>query len=503
MIDITDRYTWDSGQTDSYYDHGSITLMPGAQPPTGQTAVLFNYYTHSGTGYLSSTSYDNSIYSTEKIPVYRSSSGIEYNLRDCIDLRPIRASGLSATPYAYANANARVNVTSGGVVVSANTSLTSNVLSPPITTGTIIRVGADTRTVNTVTGLNTVTVDTPFTAAVTNGTIEIVTQNMSYSGGLIQRPTDSMQIDYEYYLPRIDKVIATKDKEFKILSGIPALTPKEPDTIADAMAIYTLYIPPYTATLDSIELNFIDNRRYTMKDISELDNRIYKIEKYLSIKDSETKVIQDPPGNRPIYGTIVDEFNDLTVVDQNIDFAASIENGVLCCYRFTSPFTMKPANSTYVRDKFVTLPFTETTFAAQKLATSDGGQIVTSMIAKYDGFVTLSPESDYFYSVEHKPLNSTVQQNSGTTDAALTTTVLTTIGANNYLTVDQQQLAGHFLRSGSTTTYEVVVPAYSVTPTTTEPTSTMKVPINQVGVTPVTSLQISKGFSTADIDFIP
>ena len=505
MVDITDRYTFDSGQTENYYNHASITLKPGSQPPRGQTAVLFNSFTHSGSGYLTGNSYGGTLYSTEKIPVYKSSSGKLYNLRDCIDLRPVRASGTSVTPYAYSNANARINVASGGYTVTANTALTSNVLSPPITTGTMIRVGSDIRTVNGVSSLTSITVSKPFTAAVTNGTIEVVTQNMSFSGSILQRPTDPMQLDYEYYLPRIDKVTVTKDKEFKVINGVPSLSPQEPSVNDDSMPIYTMYIPAYTASLRSIELNYIDNRRYTMKDISVLDTRIKDIEDYIGLKDSESQIIADPPKspttpliNKPIYGTIVDEFNDLSIVDQTTDFAASIENGLLSCYKYITPFNLKPANGSNVRDKFVTIDFTETPIAAQKLATADGNQVVQSaMIAKYDGFLTLTPESDYFYSLEHQPLitdsigkNYEVVQDIVYDDPALTSAYLTGIGAAGYSNDYAYQMAiASYFQPAYTITYRVIVPSYSVSPTSNEPTNTMQISINQAGVMPIQSLQ--------------
>jgi hypothetical protein len=437
--------------------------------------------------------------------LYKSSSGKLYNLRDCIDLRPIRASGISVTPYSYANANARINVASGGFAVTSNTALSSNVLSPPITTGTVIRVGSDIRTVNGVSSLTSITVSKPFSASVTNGTIEIVTQNMSFSGSILQRPTDSMQLDYEYYLPRIDKVTVTKDKEFKIINGVPSLSPQEPSINDDSMPIYLMYIPAYTASLRSIELNYIDNRRYTMKDISVLDTRIKDIENYISLKDSESQIIADPPKspstpliNKPIYGTIVDDFNDLTIVDQNTDFAASIENGLLSCYKNITSFNLKPANNINVRDKFITIDFTETPIVSQKLAAADGNQIVQSaMIAKYEGFLTLTPESDYFYSLEHQPLitdsigkNYEVIQDIVYDDPALTASYLTGIGAAGYSNdLSYQMAVASYFQAASSITYKVVVPAYSVSPNSIEPTSTTQISINQAGVMPIQSLQ--------------
>jgi hypothetical protein len=413
MIDITDRYSFDSGQTDNYYDHAAIILKPGSSAPTGQTAVLFDYYTHTGTGYLSAKSYDSAIYESEQIPIYQSISGKNYNLRDCIDLRPIREPGTTVAPYKTAPVDAYVNVTSGGITVTANTSLSQNTLIPPIVTGTLIKVGNDYRTVNAISNLTSVNVSSEFSATSTNVAIDIVTQNYDFGGSIIQRPTDPIELDYDYYLPRIDKLIVTKDKEFKILTGVPSLTPRVPAESEDAMAIYTLYIPPYTASLQSVDLKFIDNRRYTMKDISGIDNRLKQVESFIALNKSEKQVIQDPPKspvtptiNKPIYGTLVDEFDDLTIADTYNDFAASIEKGRLSTYKHITQFNLKTTSTgNNVRDKFITISYTETPFAEQKLATSSGNESVQStMIAKFEGFVTLTPESDYFYSLEHQPL---------------------------------------------------------------------------------------------------
>jgi hypothetical protein len=103
--DITYRYTLDDGQRDTYYDHGGIVLNHGATPPSGQILVLFNYFTHSGSGYISVDSYTdtnlgaNSSIRYAKIPNYTSpTDGQVYALRDCIDFRPIRANAANTTP---------------------------------------------------------------------------------------------------------------------------------------------------------------------------------------------------------------------------------------------------------------------------------------------------------------------------------------------------------------------------------------------------------------------
>lgn len=500
MVDITDRYTFDSGQTDSYYDHASIILKEGAAAPTGQTAVLFDYYTHTGSGYISANSYALSIYESEQIPVYQSVSGKQYNLRDSIDLRPIRDPGTTVAPYKTAPLDARVNVTISNTTVMANTSLTNKILTPPLTTGSVIKIGSDYRTVSSVINLNAVSVTSGFSASSTNAAIELVFQNYSFGGSIIPRPTDPMELDYEYYLPRIDKLVVTKDKEFKLLNGVPSLAPKEPTENTDSMAIYRMYIPPYTASLGSIDLQYIDNRRYTMKDISVIDARVKELEKTIALRDSEQEVVENPPTSpitptvpKPIYGTLVDEFNDLLVADTHNDFAASIELGKLSAYKNPTAFTLKPTSAgTNVRDKYVTIPYTETSFAEQKLASTDNAEPVqTTMIAKFEGFVTLTPESDYFYSLEHQPSitdssgrSYELRQAAPPSNAALTDNVIEQIGGGGYLDSTYSNAIISSQNFPISVKPIIDIPAYAGSISDINPIMTQSIFINIAGVAP-------------------
>jgi hypothetical protein len=94
-IDVTTRYTLDTGQRDSYYDHSSIKLKPGSAAPVGPLVVKFDSFSSSGAGFFTNDSYNT--YSYENIPNFTSSSGTNYSLRDCLDFRPIRAAATAAT----------------------------------------------------------------------------------------------------------------------------------------------------------------------------------------------------------------------------------------------------------------------------------------------------------------------------------------------------------------------------------------------------------------------
>lgn len=87
--DVTDNYILNNGQTDFAYFLSSITLKPGAAAPSGNIVVSYEYFDHSVgdffiyDSYAANTNYeDYALYHTS------TSTGKEYNLKNCIDLRP-------------------------------------------------------------------------------------------------------------------------------------------------------------------------------------------------------------------------------------------------------------------------------------------------------------------------------------------------------------------------------------------------------------------------------
>jgi len=85
----TDNYEMYSGMEDNYYEWGGIKLI--GQPPTGQLAIIFDYFAHvdSGGSYFCIDSYPNTL-SREEIPTHVSASGRKYHLANCLDFRPQR-----------------------------------------------------------------------------------------------------------------------------------------------------------------------------------------------------------------------------------------------------------------------------------------------------------------------------------------------------------------------------------------------------------------------------
>ena len=88
------------------------------------------------------------------------------------------------------------------------------------------------------------------------------------------------ETDIQFYLGRIDKVFLDSKGNFGIAGGVPSRYPEPPEIPSDSMHLYTMTIPAYTLTADEVTLDFIDNRRYTMRDIGRIDKRISQIEYY-------------------------------------------------------------------------------------------------------------------------------------------------------------------------------------------------------------------------------
>lgn len=89
--DITGAYTLNSGQTDYYYGIAKLKLRPNFSIPKGQVRVEFDYYEHPTDrfDYFSVDSYITSGLSYSDIPVYYASNGEEFDLKSCLDFRPI------------------------------------------------------------------------------------------------------------------------------------------------------------------------------------------------------------------------------------------------------------------------------------------------------------------------------------------------------------------------------------------------------------------------------
>ncbi|MGH7744264.1 MAG: DUF4815 domain-containing protein, partial [Candidatus Dormibacteria bacterium] len=210
-----------------------------------------------------------------------------------------------------------------------------------------------------------------------------------------------------YYLPRIDKLTLTRDRQFKILSGTPSLVPQTPTDQPGAMTLYTLGVPAYTYFAANVVMNYIENKRYTMRDIGGLDNRIQQLEYYASLSQLDqsalktTVLYQDGTTAKEQFGVVTDSFVDFSVADpNNPDLQCYIAGGELLPMQITTPveFTFGSATGTYgVNDRTYSVGFGETPSIIQNTA-SDFVQVQPYAFGQFNGDIQLRPQTDIWYS---------------------------------------------------------------------------------------------------------
>jgi len=226
------------------------------------------------------------------------------------------------------------------------------------------------------------------------------------------RPDTQFETDIQYYLNRIDKVYLDKDGDFGVLEGVSDLDPKDPGTPKDAMVLYHLFVPAYTLNPEEVTIKYIDNRRYTMRDIGKLDRRIGNLEYYTTLnlleKEAENKQILGSNGmDRWKSGFLVDSFTSTNIARaSSTEFKAGIDrdSGALRPLFSEGNIGMDydASSTTQKTGDLVTLPYTTKAVISQ---TQSSGTINVNPfdVFNWTGSVALSPSSDEWKDTDQRP----------------------------------------------------------------------------------------------------
>jgi hypothetical protein len=127
--------------------------------------------------------------------------------------------------------------------------------------------------------------------------------------------TDLITADVSYYLGQAYRIVIDQGGSFRAIAGERSLYPIYPSTPENSMELYRLSINPYTLNDSDVSLTYVDNRRYTMRDIADLETRMDKIEEIttLNLLELETATLEvlDSNGvNRLKIGLTADNFTD-------------------------------------------------------------------------------------------------------------------------------------------------------------------------------------------------
>ena len=374
---ITDRYYLDDGQRDGFYDHGSLKRKSGVPAPSAQILVLFDYFTASGNGdFFDIESYTSAGVEYKDVPKYIPTKvdlgGLEpdgqFELSDAVDFRPIIGQLLGTATFSSGtpDPDSPINL--------SNT--TSGCVSAPLAYAS-----------------------KSFKSAVTG---------ISATGAsAVDVPVDGSNVigDISFYVGRIDKVFLHKDGEFQVSRGNPAITPMKPKAIDDAIEMFEVIIPPYTADLKKVKLKSIDHRRYTMKDIGKIQNRVANLERLTTLslleRDTQTMQFQDGDGlDRFKSGFVVDSFKGHGIGDvSHPDYNCSVDakNGQLRPMNFQNFFDIEfdsVTSSNYQKTgDLITLPYTTTSYVNQSKA-SRAINVNPYHVFAFIGAVDLSPATD-------------------------------------------------------------------------------------------------------------
>ena len=356
-IDITNRYLLDSGQREQYYDYSRIVRKGGESPPARELTIVYN-------GYQVPSNDTGDVYTVDSYGEDRFGRDIPK-----IGVRGIRASDtLDFRPR-----------------VADFTSTTSS----------------------------------PF---------EFRSRNFATAGSnptLIVSPNESSFVGYSFYLPRIDKLVLTPGHfslgEFSLVKGISAIDPKEPSGSEDSMHIATIELPAYLYSPDDAVVTLVDNRRYTMRDIGKIEDRVENLETISSLSllelDTKTLQVQDADGiDRFKSGFFADDFKTNSLLDRsNADCKADINSRTQELNTPINLFTLKPelaldssinvdtadfsANLALLDSNIrktgdlLTLDYEEVDWLNQPLA-SRIENVNPFNIVVFTGRVTLNPQSD-------------------------------------------------------------------------------------------------------------
>ena len=148
-------------------------------------------------------------------------------------------------------------------------------------------------------------------------------RNSTTEPKLILSPNESSLIGYDYYLPRIDKLYLDKFGKFILEKGVSAKDPKAPNKNDAVMEIATIKLPPYLYNPSDAVLSTVDNRRYTMRDIGLIQDRVDNLERVTSLSlleiNTQTLQIQDSEGrDRFKTGFFVDDFKDYSLINKQL-----------------------------------------------------------------------------------------------------------------------------------------------------------------------------------------
>lgn len=228
-------------------------------------------------------------------------------------------------------------------------------------------------------------------------------------------------LSYQHYLARNDKISIDFRGNLFTTQGASATIAQDPNDPTVGMTLYKINLQPYTARAKSPDVTFeyIDNKRFTMRDIGSIEKRLQNVEYYTALslleQDTSSLSLKDAYGlERFKNGFIVDNFEghgvgDVTSSDYRC--AINMENNELRPFYSMDNINLVEKNTTtadrtasnyQVTGDLVTLKYTHSALVDQPYA-SRAENVNPFAIAAFNGQVTLTPSSDEWFETDTRP----------------------------------------------------------------------------------------------------
>ena len=232
----------------------------------------------------------------------------------------------------------------------------------------------------------------------------------------LPQPTDLITADIIYYLSQSGKLVIDPTGVVSYIKGEDAFEPRIPVAPDLTLPLYNIWLNPNTLNDSDVYIEKIEHKRYTMKDIANLEKRLDKVEELASLSLLEVattsfEVLDSAGLNRTKAGVVVDNFTThLLSQTEAIDYRASIdplrqlmrpsfgEDNIRLIYDSdASTNTIRKGDNVYLK-------YSETEYINQNLASSSI-EINPFSVVVHEGIVTLSPTSDEWKNVEYLQAN--------------------------------------------------------------------------------------------------
>jgi hypothetical protein len=225
--------------------------------------------------------------------------------------------------------------------------------------------------------------------------------------------TGLIQFDAEYYLGKKVRVTIDKNSVVSAINGAPSIDPQLPPAPNNSLDIFHVDMNPYTISDTDISSTTIRAKRFTMKDIGKLEERIDDIEEatslsLLELDTSSFTVLDETGNNRTKSGFFVDNFADQTRSYISEDYRASIDPEAKIMRPWFQEANLRmiydsdQSSNTILKGDSVYLRHDNANYVNQPLAT-EAMNINPFAVIVNEGFIDLSPSSDEWTAIERVP----------------------------------------------------------------------------------------------------